>query len=428
MSVTELPRAIIPLRRDIEQELLATMAQHPAAVRAGRAVCSATSFTLVAHGLVFDAIVALSDSGITNLSTPLVIAELERQGIQPDVYDGKAGIVALLNEPGPASSARRLAHEVASAAALREVQRVCAAAVNRCADTGTDVAQLVDDLRADLVGVALPTVDLPPNLERFDEFLARAPLEVTWLIPGMLPKACRCLVIAPEGAGKSMVARAVTIMASQGKHPFTLRTIPAIRVLLIDAENPDEVIATTCRPINERVMQDIPFGSYDEDRAWIWHERRRLNLRSGSGRATLERVVEHVKPDLVCLGPLYKLYAPLSGERDAQAAEEMADALDELVARYGIALMIEHHAPKSQGGRRPLDPFGSQRWMAWPELGIRLTPKEDDQNTLVVSRFRGDRLPVQWPTSMTRGRVWPWDCRWSDDEWQRSDEPPGDPF
>ena len=46
--------------------------------------------------------------------------------------------------------------------------------------------------------------------------------------------------------------------------------------------------------------------------------------------------------------------------------------LDDLRTRFGFALVLEHHAPKPRGGRRDLLPFGSQRWLARPELGIRL--------------------------------------------------------
>jgi replicative DNA helicase len=420
-AVPEEHGVIVPYNFEAETELVGAMLVSVAAVRAAKAVCSPASFSRPSLGLIFGAIVAVHDRG-DNPTQALVTTELARQGVSTESYGGPSALVSLVLNPGIPSTAPRLASLVAGCAALRQIQRICAAAIGTAGNPGADVPALVDGLRTDLAAVALPTVDLPPNLERFSDFLRHAPAELTWLIPGVLPKACRCLVVAAEGSGKSMLARTFTLMCSQGRHPFTLLPMEPIRVLLIDAENPDEAISTTCKPINDRVLAESPADYYDEDRSWLWHERRRLNLRSGTDRARLERVVDAVRPDLICLGPLYKLYAPLAGERDAQAAEEMADALDELVARYGVALIVEHHAPKAQSGRRPLDPFGSQRWLAWPELGISLNPVDEKGYELAVSRFRGDRLPVNWPTSIKRGAIWPWEARYSDDSWK---SPPG---
>ena len=53
--------------------------------------------------------------------------------------------------------------------------------------------------------------------------------------------------------------------------------------------------------------------------------------------------------------------------------------------------MLEHHAPKGDGGSREMSPFGSQRWLAWPEIGIGLYT-EKGSNGLLVKRFRGTTL------------------------------------
>jgi hypothetical protein len=56
-------------------------------------------------------------------------------------------------------------------------------------------------------------------------------------------------------------------------------------------------------------------------------------------------------------------------------------------------------------------PFGSQRWLAWPELGLGLKP-DKETGGLLVRRFRGDRMASDWPDKLVRGQVWPFEGVW----------------
>ena len=75
---------------------------------------------------------------------------------------------------------------------------------------------------------------------------------------------------------------------------------------------------------------------------------------------------------------------------------------------FRSALLMEHHAAKGKPGeRRELSPMGSQRWMAWPEVGISLYKDPRDPTVLQVKRYRGDRLQgVDWPDKIMRDRHW----------------------
>jgi len=56
-------------------------------------------------------------------------------------------------------------------------------------------------------------------------------------------------------------------------------------------------------------------------------------------------------------------------------------------------------------------PFGSQWWLAWPELGIGLYADRHGSG-LRLQRFRGDRMASEWPDRMVRGDFWPFDGVW----------------
>jgi hypothetical protein len=85
-----------------------------------------------------------------------------------------------------------------------------------------------------------------------------------------------------------------------------------------------------------------------------------------------------------------------------------------LRTKYGFALLMEHHAAKGKSGeKRDLSPMGSQRWMAWPEIGISLYKDQADPTVMHVKRYRGDRLPgVDWPDRIVRDRNWLVDGVW----------------
>jgi hypothetical protein len=216
--------------------------------------------------------------------------------------------------------------------------------------------------------------------------------------------------------------RQIAGAAAQGVHPFRLNAIPPIRTLLLDAENPPDAIVETAHPIRDRAYQ-VAGDSYDEDRAYIWHRPGGLNLRDRKDRLTLEQVLAECRPDVLCAGPMYKLYRVGGRERgDEQATHEVQTVLDDLRTRFGFALVLEHHAPKAQAGVRDMLPYGSSLWLRWPELGLSLSvknskwPKDYPADALAVGRWRRDRVQCAWPDRLDRGGSWPWTGWWKNPE------------
>src|SRR6201999_2932346 len=82
-------------------------------------------------------------------------------------------------------------------------------------------------------------------------------------------------------------------------------------------------------------------------------------------RDQVEAIVAATRPDIVGIGPLYKMG---SGEPTEEApAKAVAMFLDRLRTEYGFALLTEAHTPwGSQGGKRPTRPYGASLWARWP--------------------------------------------------------------
>lgn len=231
-----------------------------------------------------------------------------------------------------------------------------------------------------------------------------------WLIPGMLERGERVMIVAAEGVGKTMLARQVAILSGAGVHPFTFGRMKPVRTLFVDLENPERIIRRTSRKILSAVR-----SSYDrkaDPEAHLWIKPDGLNILKPADRALLEAKIEETKPELLVLGPLYKAFID-PGNRTAEAtAIEVALILDQIRATYGCALWLEHHAPLGNSlAARDLRPMGSAVWMRWPEFGYALAPDPTavGSPTYEVKQWRGPRDIRQWPTKMKRGTLFPFE-------------------
>lgn len=230
-----------------------------------------------------------------------------------------------------------------------------------------------------------------------------------WVIPGLLERQERVIVVAAEGVGKTMLARQIALCAAAGLHPFTLSKMPPIRTLTIDLENPARIIRRTSRDIMAAAKR---FGHVKNVTADILIKPAGLDLLKASDRAVVEQAIEETKPDLLLMGPLYKSFVDPGGRTSESVAIEVAKYLDSLRDYYGCAMWLEHHAPLgSSMGSRELRPFGSAVWSRWPEFGLSLTPDPTSTEGYVynVSHFRGARDRRKFPTKMRRGKVFPFD-------------------
>jgi hypothetical protein len=388
----------IPHDLDAEQALLGDLLALPNRISEVAATVAASDFYKPQHGYVYAAILDLSDAG-QRVDAYTVVDQMRRSGT---ATDDTARFVGELASAG-AGGYRRYAEIVAGHALRRKVLSACAELVDEARRGVGDAADLLDKARDLLAGIDVPAGDLPADFHDFDTWLDRGiESRSPWVIPGLLRQDWRAILVAGEGVGKSVVLRSFALMAAQGVHPFAHTKFDRARTLLVDLENPDDALAASCAPIREQARR---IGVYEPGRAWLWHRPGGINIRSRSDRATFDAILTAAKPDLVCMGPLYKLYRRNGSESDEQAAEACQQALDDLRTRHKFALLMEHHAPKGLAGNRDMTPYGSSYWLRWPEIGIGLVPED---GKLMLKRWRGDRLPTSWPEWIARDHGWPW--------------------
>lgn len=273
-------------------------------------------------------------------------------------------------------------------------------------DTLTDAAKL---LRARaLLDRAVPDrIDLGV-VQTWEDLIDEPDQEPDWIIPGLFARGERLICVAPEGLGKTMLARQMAILPAGGLHPFTRQRIPKIRTLMIDLENPKDIIRRKGGSI-VRTVRNFTDGPID---AHLLIKPDGLNLLKPDSRVALEETIDDIRPDLLLLGPLYKSYIDPGGRTSEAIATEMIMYFDYIRTTYKCALWLEAHAPLgSSMTSRDLRPFGSAVWSRWPEFSIAMSldPTANGQWVYDSGTFRGDREPRPWPKVMTRGQVFPFD-------------------
>lgn len=254
------------------------------------------------------------------------------------------------------------------------------------------------------------------RLVQWNEFLAESTEErYEWVIPGLLEKNERVIVVAAEGVGKTMLARQVALLSAAGVHPFSYQRMPKVRTLTVDLENPERIIRRTSRIIAHKAMAHA--GVRDID-AYLLTKPSGMDLIKATDRAVLEQALDEIKPQLLVIGPLYKAFLDPGGRTSESIALEVAKYLDTVRTVYGCAMWIEHHAPLGTSSTsRDLRPFGSAVWSRWPEFGISLQPDPTaiGEYAYDVKHFRGARDERHWPTKMKRGGRFPFEVT----EWMK---------
>ena len=231
-----------------------------------------------------------------------------------------------------------------------------------------------------------------------------------WVIPNVLERGERVIVVAAEGVGKTMLARQIAICSAYGIHPFTMARMKPIRTLTIDLENPEKIIRRSSASIigaskHLGYLQGAP-------ECHILIKPSGVDLMRASDKAIIEEAVETIRPDLLLLGPIYKSFVDPGGRTSEAITVEVAKYFDMLRDYYKCALWLEHHAPLgTSSSTRDLRPFGSAVWSRWPEFGLSLTPDPTAVGDYVydVRHFRGARDVREFPTKMRRGKVFPFE-------------------
>jgi 5S rRNA maturation endonuclease (ribonuclease M5) len=243
------------------------------------------------------------------------------------------------------------------------------------------------------------------------EYMELPVIEEPYVLAGLVKRRARLMIVAGEGEGKSELMRQLAVKAAAGFSPFGEREVDPKVVLVIDGENEHQDVIDS---YGHLVGLSRRNGAGEDllDRLVVVEasQNRGRNLLAERDQDWLRERVQAYQPDLITVGPLYKLC--FKSVKDDETAQALTSFLDSLRDICGSALMIEHHAPWRSGGdkQREIRPYGSSVLQRWTNFAFGLVPDEDNGGyfwqPLRGSRYRGR----PWPERLEVGG--PLDWRW----------------
>ena len=382
-----------------ERSLLGSLMLNPDSFDFARDRASADDFSDQRMGAIFAGIERMigAKEPVNTITVGSHFPDWIIRGLPPTELDSWVGEVATAFRSGEFADAVR---DAATRRKLEDISRRYLAAAQDPAWHSPDaVSRAIDELqqlRENATSRRFVAKKLGAILEGSDEY--------DWLIPGLLERRDRLVLTGAEGAGKTTFVRQLAILAAAGLHPLKNAKITPVKVLVVDAENTERQWR---RAVRQMTLDAARAGSADPAREIHIMAGSRIDVTRGSDLGEIHRLVDEHKPDMLLIGPLYKL-VPRAINNDDDAAPLIV-ALDSLRDR-GLALVMEAHAGHAlgAGGERDLRPRGSSALLGWPEFGFGLRPTAEDPDMVSVVRWRGDRDKRDWPKHLRRGLSGEW--------------------
>jgi replicative DNA helicase len=238
-----------------------------------------------------------------------------------------------------------------------------------------------------------------------------------WMIPGLIERGERIVITGPEGLGKSTVIKQIACCVAAGVDPWSQERVSrdGFRVLHIDTENSRRQTRRNYRWIGS----GMPSNAAED-----WRSRIHLHIRTegvnlaGRDRAWFHQVAAQCSPDLIVLGPAYKVMAGLDPNKDVDVLS-LFSAIDEVRTRHDAAVLIEAHSPHGgEIGKRPVRPFGSSVWLRWPEVGFGFRVDEEQEKSIQeMERVQGIRRLGNKSNRPEHLRVVSWRGQREDRDW-----------
>lgn len=378
---------------DAERIVLGSMMLEPSVIDGITARLRSTDFADLRHGSIFAAITANhargAETGPVGIAITLnAVKELQRVGGAAHLHDLIAAVPTTANAGWYAT--------VVADAAVTRIAAADAARLGQVVESGdaakisAEKARLIEQWTA-----GIPAAVASDAGRELDAFLGVEPEPHDWLVPDLLERQDRLILTGAEGGGKSTLLRQVGVQLASGIHPFAGNDFEPLRVLLLDLENSARQVRRKLASVRAAAGRRYGGGMVVEIRT------EGLDLLTREHGDWLLGLVARHRPDVLITGPAYKMAG--GDPTEEGPARVVASYFDRLRTEHGCAILLEAHTPHgTNGGKRPMRPYGASLWLRWPEFGLFLTPNGG------LLHWRGPRDERDWPGMLQRGGEWPW--------------------
>jgi replicative DNA helicase len=362
------------------------------------------------HGEIFAAICALRDEK-TGVDVVTLSEELRVRG-SLDRLGGRRALLHIQSNTPASANAVHYARVVAECAAYRRAIAWAGEFADAAyEEDGEKLDRLLAEKVERTIAHAIPQVSIDEGATDVNDLLADDH-DYDWLVEGLIERGDWVMFTGGEGGGKTTLIRQIDVMVACGIHPFTYAPITPRRVLHLDFQDTAGQNAREFEKITTRGKVTVPRGMLQ-----LQIKRDGVNLLSAAAQRWIESQIERTEAEVVSFGPLYKIFQAPAGQKkhDEEVAERVAALLDGIAEKYGVAFLIEAHAPHGHDNDRAgWRPYGASLWQRHPNFGFGLAPIRDDNKRQVgvrLRRWREDRdARREWPTRLFYGSVWPWEA------------------
>jgi len=357
------------------------------------------------HAQIFSGMRSLYQQGHP-IDALTVASEMEVLGLWGKGHD-RTELIGLMENVGVLSNLPAHVHRVKDMAQRRDAVTAAQKAMQIVQSPQIAVEDALRDAEKVLRN-AVPLTKRGADLMTLDQFVDQDIEEAAWVVNPLLRRGERLVVTGFEGLGKTTLMRQIGVATAAGLEPFTLRNAPPKKVLFVDCENPEHIMQQSFGQLRDVLRRR---HKTTDDRFLLKRHPGGMNLSKPRDRALLRSYCTDAQPDLLLIGPAYKLYLGGAGQREEDLARVVVDALDELREEFDLSLILEHHSPhhdtSNRGAPRDVRPIGSSLWLRWPEFGWGIRPKKGGnaaKREVEVVSWRGPRDPSrQWPVTMVSG-------------------------
>ncbi|MDP8229793.1 MAG: AAA family ATPase [Candidatus Gorgyraea atricola] len=197
------------------------------------------------------------------------------------------------------------------------------------------------------------------------EFMKQDIPPLEFYISDLLPKKGKGMVSAQANIGKSILSQNLALAMASGKENFLGKfSISPARVLYLDLEMGESALKERFQKMRaqENLTVDNLFVKYLPS----------LNLLKVQDNQLLERWITDLKIEVLIIDPLGNAW--LGNENEQEQVSRLTAYLNNLIDKYKISILINHHWRKSTkafrtGGQMAA---GSYRWEAWLDCHITL--------------------------------------------------------
>lgn len=383
-----------------DESVIGACLLEPSAARFAADIIEPEDFWHYQHTAYFRAIVQLINDGepVEPMSVHTKATEAGVRGL--NVVD----LYRMQQETGSAASIKFYAEQVKNSSTRRKMESIAIKLMSAAKDQSVSPSQAMQTL-ADGIKNLHAVGSNRMTAKTLEEILA-VEEDHDWLIPNLLERGDRLIITGYEGGGKTTWVRQLVICMAAGIHPTSLAMMERpLTVLVVDAENTESQWRAHTRGMVHNVTRMA--GDNPAPRIHI-HAKGRIDISRDATLGEIHRLVDDHEPDVLAIGPIYKLVS--TGINNDQEAAPVITALDSLRDR-GLALVMEGHSPKGNvhTGARDMSPRGSAALMGWPEFGFGMVPDPENPALTTVTKWRGDRETGRdWPRELWRGGMLPW--------------------